>query len=155
MTLQGPFIDLCGPCPVHLMSSHTWGDCFNNPKNKALDGPNNNAQHGKNHGQGYFYLTRGWEQGHGYGHHFYSAPHIPNPFPTLYIEQAPTNAPMDALSMVSNTNNCNMSNNQTYDVKDIQKPNRGEIHSQWLYHDAVDCETVQIKDFTCCESSNS
>ena len=33
----GPFIDFRGTCPVHPMSSHTWGDCFNNPKNKSFN----------------------------------------------------------------------------------------------------------------------
>ena len=95
------------------MSTHTWGDCFNNPKNKASEGPNNKIQHDKNHGQGYFYSTRGQGCGQGCGHHFYNAPHIPNPFPTLYIKQEPTNSPTDALSTVTNTNNPNMSNKQT------------------------------------------
>ena len=35
---QGPFVDFWGPCPVHPMSSHTWGDCFNNPKNTTSEG---------------------------------------------------------------------------------------------------------------------
>ena len=122
---QGPFIDFHGPCPVHPMSTHTWGDCFNNPKNKVSEGPNNKIQHNKKHGQGYFYLTRG----RGRGCHFYNAPCLPNPFPTLYIKQASTNTPTDALSMVTNTDNSNMSNKQTYMVKHIQKPNIGENHS--------------------------
>ena len=25
---QGPFVDFQGPCPVHPMSSHTWGGLF-------------------------------------------------------------------------------------------------------------------------------
>ena len=40
---QGPFVDFKGPCPVHPMSSHTWGGCYNNPKNKASNGQDNST----------------------------------------------------------------------------------------------------------------
>ena len=152
---QGPFIDFRGPCPVHPMSTHTWGDCFNNPKNKVTEGPNNKIQHERNHGQGHFYLTRGQGCGQGQGCHFYNAPCLPNPFPTLYIEQAPTNTPTDALSTVTNTDYSNMSNNQTYMVKHIQKPNRGETHSQWLYDNVVNCKAVNMEDINCCKTANN
>jgi hypothetical protein len=66
---QGPFVDFRGPCPVHPMSSHTWGDCFNNPKNKALEGQNSNLHSMEIHsGCGYHYLTRGQGRGYGCGH---------------------------------------------------------------------------------------
>ena len=39
---QGPFAVYQGPCPVHPMSSHTLGDCFNNLKNKTSEGQHNN-----------------------------------------------------------------------------------------------------------------
>ena len=42
-TVSGPFIDFQGPCPAHPMSSHTWKDCFNTPKNKTLDGQHDNT----------------------------------------------------------------------------------------------------------------
>ena len=86
LTLQGPFVDFKGSCLVHPMSSHTWGNSFNNPKNKTLEGQKINTQHDKHHGQGYFYLTKGQGCGQGLGHHFYNAPHLPNSLPTLYIE---------------------------------------------------------------------
>ena len=35
--IQGPFIDFQGPYPVHPMSSHVWGDCFNNPKDRTFE----------------------------------------------------------------------------------------------------------------------
>ena len=154
-TSQGPFVDFRGPCPVHPMSTHTWGDCFNNPKNKVTEGPNNKIQHERNHGQGHFYLTRGQGCGQGQGCHFYNAPCLPNPFPTLYIEQAPTNTPTDALSTVTNTDYSNMSNNQTYMVKHIQKPNRGETHSQWLYDNVVNCKAVNMEDINCCKTAKN
>ena len=57
---QGPFVDFRGPCPVHPMSSHTWGDCFNNPKNKASEGQNSNLHSMEGHsGCRYYYSTRG------------------------------------------------------------------------------------------------
>ena len=137
------------------MSTHTLGDCFNNPKNKVSEGPNNKIQHERNHGQGYFYSTRGRGRRQGCERHFYNAPRLPNPFPTLYIEQAPTNTPTDALSMVTNTDNSNMSNKQTYMVKHIQKPNRGENHSRWLHDEVVNCEAVNIEDINCCKTANN
>ena len=58
--IQGPFVDFWGPCPVHPMSSHTWGDCFNNPKNKTSEGQNNNLHSMETHsGHGYHFSTRG------------------------------------------------------------------------------------------------
>ena len=54
-----------------------------------------------------FILQEDWGGGggsQGHGCRFYNPPHRPNPFPPLYIEQAPTNAPLDTLSMVTNTN---------------------------------------------------
>ena len=62
---------------------------------------------------------------------------------------------LDALSTVTDTGNSNMSNNQTYMVKHIQKPNRGENHSQWLYDDVVNCKAVNIEDINCCETANN
>ena len=36
-----------GPCPVHPTLTHTWGDCFNNPKNNNTSGRNiNNRNRG-------------------------------------------------------------------------------------------------------------
>ena len=57
---SGPFIDYKGPCPVHPMSSHTWGDCHNNLKNKATGGQHNNTQSNAHHYKGgNFYVSRG------------------------------------------------------------------------------------------------
>ena len=47
-----------------------------------------------------------------------------------------------------------MSNKQTYLVKHIQKPNRGENHSRRLYDDVISCEAVNIEDINCCETAN-
>ena len=66
--VSGPFIDFWGPCPIHPMSSHTWGDCFNNPKNKTLDSQHDNTQHNVNHyGCGNYYVSRGQGYGQGWG----------------------------------------------------------------------------------------
>ena len=55
----GPFVDFKGPCLVHPMSSHTWGDCFNNPKNKTAEGQNINPHNIESQNRhGYYYLTR-------------------------------------------------------------------------------------------------
>ena len=40
-------------------------------------------------------------------------------------------------------------------VKHIQKPNRGETHSQWLHNDVVNCEAVNIEDINCCKTANN
>ena len=42
---------ICGPCPVHLLLLHQWGDCDNNPRNKSVDcvhsnGPENSEWSG-------------------------------------------------------------------------------------------------------------
>ena len=47
---------------------------------------------------------------------------LPNALPILYIEQAPTNTPPDALSIVTNTSNSNTSHIQTYVLKPFKKP---------------------------------
>jgi hypothetical protein len=33
-----PYIDYCGPCPVHPTLIYTWGDCNNNSRNKSAGG---------------------------------------------------------------------------------------------------------------------
>ena len=126
---QGPFIDFKGPCPVHPMSSHTWGGCYNNPKNKASSGQDNSTQHDNIHVRSQYYSTRGRGYGRGRGRNYNNTPQLTNPFPTLYIEQVPTNAPIDALSTVTNTDNSTVGN-PTYVVQHItQKPKRGEFNS--------------------------
>ena len=153
---SGPFIDFRGTCPVHPMSSHTWGDCFNIPKNKALDGQHDNTRHNVNHySRGCYYMSRGRGHGQGLGHHSNNVPLLTNPFPTLYIEQAPANTPLDALSTVTNTNNSATCNNQAYILKHIKKPNRGEKNSRWLYDDVVNCDAVYINDIYCCETATN
>ena len=100
------------------------GDCFNNTKNKALDGQHDNTQHNVNHYEhDSSYVSRG--QGCGQGCYTINVPLLTNPFPTLYIEQAPANTPPDALSTVTNTNNSASGNNQAYILKLIKKPKRG------------------------------
>ena len=138
------------------MSSHTWGDCFNNPKNMALDSQHDNIQHNVNHyGRGNYYVSR--NQGHGqeHGHYTNNAPCLPNPYPTLYIKQAPSNEPLDALYMVTNTDNSAAGNNQACILKQIKKPNRGEKNSQQLYNNVVNYETVYINDIYCIETATN
>ena len=155
-TLQGLFVECKRPWPDHPIPSHTWGDCFNNPKKKTLKGQIDNNQHDKHHGKGHFYSTRRQGCGQGCGYHFIMLLiFLTPPPPTLHIKQATRNAPMDAISMVSNTNNSNMSNNQTHLVKHISKPNRGEESSWRLYNNVINCESVHIKDITCCETANN
>ena len=104
------------------------GDCFNNPKNKAFDGQHDNTRHNAHHySHASNYVSRG--RGHGQGRHSNNVPLLTNPFPTLYIEQAPANTPLDALSTVTNTDNSASGNNQAYILKHIKKPNRGEKNS--------------------------
>ena len=107
---QGPFIDLKGPCSVHPMSSHTWGGCYNNPKNKASNGQDNSTQHDNSHVQSQYYSSRGRGYGRGCGRNYNNTPRATNPLPTLYIKQAPTNAPTNALSTVTNTDSSTVGN---------------------------------------------
>ena len=129
---QSPFVHFWGPCPVHPMSSHTWGDCFNNPKNKASEGQNSNLHSMENHSErGYHYLARGQGWGYGCGHGSFNVPCLTNPFPTLYIQLAPTYAPQDALSTVTNAVTSSVVPSPTYVVKPLNNK-RGEKNSQWL-----------------------
>ena len=152
---QGPFVDFPGPCPVQPISSHTWGDCYNNPKNKTLEGQhcnnnNNNPNKDSHYRQGKYSFLRG--QGHGCGCGTYNAPHLPNPFPTLYIQQAPTNVPPDALSTATNTDTSSIPHTQTYVVKPMNN-NRGEKNSHRLYNNVVHCKAVYIDNIYCCETA--
>ena len=119
-----------------------------------MEDQHDNTQNNVNHyGHGHFYVARGQGPGQGRGHYNNNAPPLPNPFPTLYIKQAPTNAPPDALSTVTTTNNSTIGNNQTYFLKHIKKPNRGEKNSRRLYNDVVNCKAVYIHDIHCCETA--
>ena len=54
-------------------------------------------------------------------------PCLTNPFSILYIKQASASTSPEALSTVTNTDNLNKSNKQTYVLKHFKKsPNRGE-----------------------------
>ena len=102
------------------MSSHTWGDCYNNPKNEAMGGQHNNTQSNEHHyKRDNFYASRGHRHGQGQGrgrfNNYYHC--LTNPFPTLYIKQAPASTSPEALSTVKNTGNSNTSNKQTYVLK--------------------------------------
>ena len=90
-------------------------------------------------GRGYYYSTRGRGRGFGRGRGSFNVPCLTNPFPTLYIQQAPTNVPTDALSTVTNTDTSSVVPNPTYVVKHVNNK-RGEKNSQWLYDNAVYCE---------------
>ena len=151
--IQGPFVDFWGPCPVHPMSSHTWGNCFNNPKNKASEGQNSNLHSMETHsGCGYHYSTRGQGCGFGCGHGSYNVPCLTISFPTSYIQQALTNVPTDAISNVTNTDTSSVVPTPTYVVKPLNN-NRGEKNSQRLYDDVVDCKAVYNDDIYCCETA--
>lgn len=39
-----PYIDYCGPCPVHPTLSHAWGDYGNNPRHKSVGGQHTTVQ---------------------------------------------------------------------------------------------------------------
>ena len=137
------------------MSSHTLGDCHNNLKNKAMGGQHNNTQSNAHHYKGgNLYVSRGCGCGQGCGHFNNNYPRLPNPFPTLYIEQAPGNRLLNALSTVMNTDNSNKSNEQTYVLKHFKnQPNRDENNSRELNDNVVNCESVHLDEIKCCESA--
>ena len=150
---QGPFVDFKGPCPVHPMSSHTWGGCYNNPKNKASNSQDNSTRHDNSHVRSQYYSSRGRGYGRGCGRNFNNTPWLTNPLPTLYIKQAPTNAPIDALSTVTNTDSSTVGN-PTYVLKHItQKPKRGEFNSRRLYNKVINCDTVYLDKIICCDTA--
>ena len=78
-------------------------------------------------------------------------PRLTNPFPTLYIKQAPTNAPTDALSTFTNTNNKTVGNPTNVLKHLTQKPKRGEFNSRRLYDKVVNCESVYLDKIICCD----
>jgi hypothetical protein len=127
------------------------GDCFSDPKNKASEGHNSNLHSTENHsGCRYHFSTRG--QGCGQGHGSYHVPCLTNPFQTLYIQQAPTDAPLNVLSTVTNTDTSSVVPTPTYVVKPVNN-NRGEKNSQRLYDNVVYCKAVYINDIYCCETA--
>ena len=137
------------------MSSHTWrgGDCFNNPKNESTEGQNiKNCNMESHSGHGYYYLTRGWGWDYRCGCGSYKVPCLTNPFPTLFIQQAPTIAPPNALSTVTNTHTYSVIPIQTYIVIPMNII-RGEKNSQRLYNKVVYCKAVYINDIHCCETA--
>ena len=149
-------MDFQGPYPVHPMSSHTWGDCYNNPKNKTSEGQhnNNNPNKDSHFRHGNYSFPRGQGRGHGYGCRCgsYNVPYLPNPCPTLYIHQDPTNVPPDTLSTVTNTDTSTIAPPKRYMVKPMNN-NRGENNSHWLYNDVVYCESVNIDNIHYCDTA--
>ena len=140
------------------MSSHTWGDCCNNPKNKTSEGQHNNNNNDPNKDSHYRHRNYSFPRGQGHGHGYrhgrgsYNIPCLPNLFLTLYIQQAPTNVPLDALSTVTNTDTSTIAPPQTYMVKPMNN-NRGENNSRWLYNNVVYCESVNIDNIHCCDTA--
>ena len=122
-----------------------------------MGGQHNNTQSNAHHYKGgNFYVSRGCGHGQGCGCFNNNYPCLTNPFPTLYIEQAPESTSPEALSTVTNTNNSKKSNKQTYVLKHFKnQPNRGEKNSQWLHDDVVNCEAVNIEDINCCKTANN
>ena len=96
----------------------------------------------------YHYSTRGQGCGYGQGHGSYHVPCLTNPFPTLFIQQAPTIAPPNALSTVTNTDTSSVIPTQTYEGIPMNI-NRGEKDSQRLYDNVVYCKAVYINDIHC------
>ena len=70
----------------------------------------------------------------------------------MFIQQAPTIVPTDAISNVTNTDTSSVVPTQTYVVKPINN-NRGVKNSQRLYGDVVHCKAVYINDIHCCETA--
>ena len=131
-------MDYNGPCPVHPTLTHTWGNCFNNPKNTFTGSRNvRNQDRGGRTGRGSYYSNqRGRRSGRGYYN-----PRQLTSVPTLYIQQAPTtNTTTDALSTVTNTDTSSIIPNQEYTITQMNT-NRGEINSHELYDDVVFCDT--------------
>ena len=106
-------------------------------------GQHNNSQSNAHHYKGgNFYVSRGHGRVQGCGCFNNNYPCLTNPFPTLYIEQAPESTSPEALSTVTNTDNSNKSNKQTYVLKHFKnQPNRGEKNSRWLHNDALSTVT--------------
>jgi hypothetical protein len=46
------FVDYKGPCPVHPNANHTWGECFNNPRNATNNGGAGRGGRNCNSGRG-------------------------------------------------------------------------------------------------------
>ena len=89
-----------------------------------MNGQDNSTQYDNSQSQSQYYSTRGQGYDRGCGHNYDDTPWLTNPFPTLYIEQAPSNAPTNALSTVTNTDNSTVGS-PTYVVKFItQKPKK-------------------------------
>ena len=88
-------------------------------------GQHNNSQSNAHHYKGgNFYVSRGHGRVQGCGCFNNNYPCLTNPFPTLYIEQTPESTSPEALSTVTNTNNSNKSNKQTYVLKHFKnQPN--------------------------------
>ena len=81
-----------------------------------MEGQHDNTQNNESHNghvNFYFPIGQGCGQGCRHGHYNNNSLCLPNLFPTLYIKQAPTNAPLDSLSTVSNTESSTFGNNQT------------------------------------------
>ena len=145
---QGPFGDFWGPYPAHPISSHTWGDCYNSPKNKTSEGQHSNKCNNESHNECKEYFS---PRGQGCGRGSYYVPWLPNPFPISYIQQAPRNVPPDVLSTVTNTDTSSVVPNQTYVIK-LMNNNRGEKNSRRLYSNVIYCESVYSNDISCCDT---
>ena len=84
---SGVYLDYNGPCPVHPTLTHTWGDCFNNPKNTFTGNRNvRNQDRGGQTGHGLYYSN---QRGRGSRRGYYNPRQLTS-VPTLYIQQAST-----------------------------------------------------------------
>ena len=64
---RGVYSDYNGPCPVHPTLTHTWDNCFNNPKTNFKGSQNvRNQERGGQTRRGLYYSNqRGWGSGRG------------------------------------------------------------------------------------------
>ena len=70
----------------------------------------------------------------------------------MFLQQVPTNAPLDAISNVTNTDTSSVAPTTTYVVK-LMTNNRGEENSQRLYGNVIYYKAVYIDDIYCCEAA--
>ena len=71
-----------------------------------------------------------------------------------FLTLMPHDEDKDTVSTVTNTNNLNTNNKQTYVLKTFKnQPNIGENNSQWLHNNVVNCESVYLNEIHCCESA--
>jgi hypothetical protein len=131
---NGVYLDYCDSCPVYPTLTHTWDDCFNNPKNHFTGAQHANGQERGSQTRHGSYYSNQREQGSGCG---YYSPCQLTSSPTLYIQQAPvTNTTTFFLSTETKTGTSSTILNQAYVIIPMNTK-RGETNSQWLHNKVV------------------